>query len=488
MKIDINPKAELFRWGPIDGKLIYPDFFNVAFTQYQKTFYSWPDVLWLEYYPDKMIAIVDFANLRKSGRNNFNRFVLAGKNLKRYYGLWHNSVNLLLDLQKDITKDRLRNLTDRQLAKFYKNWVKAYVNFWKFGLLPEVANWGAEDILKKILEKIIQPKDFIFVFERLSAPENLSFYQKADLELLKLKKYEKRQALFESKLVNYQKNHFWLLNSYHHTKILDRKYFENELAGYSLKKAQAKIKELEFFSRRVKKEKDELARKYKITPVIKKIASRLSFCVWWQDLRKYYIFLANHYIDLFLAEFARRYGLSFNDLHFYNVYETLDLAEKGKKISAEEIKSRQNYLVVHYSQNSNSLKYVSGAPAKKIIAQFIPPAAKAANKKISEFKGLVVSRGKKVAAKVRIINSAADFKTMEKGEILVTPMTSPDYIVVIKKAAAIITDEGGMTSHAAIVSRELGIPCIVGTKIATKVLKDGDLVEVDTGKGTVKKI
>jgi len=74
---------------------------------------------------------------------------------------------------------------------------------------------------------------------------------------------------------------------------------------------------------------------------------------------------------------------------------------------------------------------------------------------------------------------------MKKGDILVAAMTSPDYILAMKKASAIITDEGGMTCHAAIVSRELGIPCIVNTKIATRVLKDGDLVEVDTKKGVI---
>jgi pyruvate,water dikinase len=62
-------------------------------------------------------------------------------------------------------------------------------------------------------------------------------------------------------------------------------------------------------------------------------------------------------------------------------------------------------------------------------------------------------------------------------------MTSPDFIPILKKVSAIITDEGGITCHAAIVSRELKIPCIVGTKIATKVLKDGDVVEVDAQKG-----
>lgn len=66
-------------------------------------------------------------------------------------------------------------------------------------------------------------------------------------------------------------------------------------------------------------------------------------------------------------------------------------------------------------------------------------------------------------------------------------MTSPDYILAIKKAGAIVTDEGGLTCHVAIVSRELGIPCVIGTKTGTKMLKTGDKIEVDAEKGIVKK-
>ena len=65
-------------------------------------------------------------------------------------------------------------------------------------------------------------------------------------------------------------------------------------------------------------------------------------------------------------------------------------------------------------------------------------------------------------------------------------MTTPDYIPAMKKAAAFVTDEGGITCHAAIIAREMKKPCIVGTKIATKVLHDGDLVEVDADKGVVR--
>jgi pyruvate,water dikinase len=67
-------------------------------------------------------------------------------------------------------------------------------------------------------------------------------------------------------------------------------------------------------------------------------------------------------------------------------------------------------------------------------------------------------------------------------------MTRPDFSPILGKAAGIITNEGSITCHAAIISRELNIPCIIGTNIATKVLKDGDLVEVDADKGIVRKL
>lgn len=87
---------------------------------------------------------------------------------------------------------------------------------------------------------------------------------------------------------------------------------------------------------------------------------------------------------------------------------------------------------------------------------------------------------------VRIINTPDDMKKMRRGDILVSFATTPSIVPAMKKAAAIITDEGGLTCHAAIVSRELKIPCVVGTKHATRVFKDGDRVEVDANTGTVR--
>jgi len=86
---------------------------------------------------------------------------------------------------------------------------------------------------------------------------------------------------------------------------------------------------------------------------------------------------------------------------------------------------------------------------------------------------------------VRILKSPKEISKVKDGDVLVAKMTSPDYVPAMKRASAIVTDQGGLTSHAAIVSRELGVPCVVGTKTATKVLKDGVAVTVDGSKGEV---
>jgi pyruvate,water dikinase len=99
-------------------------------------------------------------------------------------------------------------------------------------------------------------------------------------------------------------------------------------------------------------------------------------------------------------------------------------------------------------------------------------------------RGLGASPGR-VVGRVRLVAKPSDAAQLQAGEILVTQMTSPDWVPFMRRAAAIVTDSGGMTSHAAIVSREVGLPCVVGTRRATEVLRDGMLVTVDGGTGLV---
>jgi pyruvate,water dikinase len=81
-----------------------------------------------------------------------------------------------------------------------------------------------------------------------------------------------------------------------------------------------------------------------------------------------------------------------------------------------------------------------------------------------------------------------DANTLQRGEILVAPSTFPAYVPAMERSAAIVTNEGGLLCHAAIVAREIKVPCIVGTKIGTKVFRNGDLIEVDAVNGIVRKL
>ena len=107
------------------------------------------------------------------------------------------------------------------------------------------------------------------------------------------------------------------------------------------------------------------------------------------------------------------------------------------------------------------------------------------NTDVSSIKGSSANRGKATGI-ARLILSSKDFDKLNPGEILVTTMTSVDFVPVMGRAAAFVTNEGGITSHASIVAREMNKPCIIGTKIATQVLKDGMFIEVDANEGVVR--
>lgn len=105
----------------------------------------------------------------------------------------------------------------------------------------------------------------------------------------------------------------------------------------------------------------------------------------------------------------------------------------------------------------------------------------------TEVRGQVACTGI-VRGKARVMFHTKESDRMQQGEILIANMTHPDYMPAIRKAAAIVTDEGGIVCHAAVISRELQIPCVIGAQNATKVFRDGDMVEVNAKTGVVRKV
>jgi phosphohistidine swiveling domain-containing protein len=182
-------------------------------------------------------------------------------------------------------------------------------------------------------------------------------------------------------------------------------------------------------------------------------------------------------IDRYVKAVVRRLQLKhpFTNYHYTELLQMLH----GKPL---RIPNRSIIILGKFSQWSP----IVGARAKNIIKQL-----KSFDLHTAVLKGSVGNRGY-AKGRVRKINFgmekdyAKEIHAMQWGEILVSDTTGPELILACKKAAAIVTDEGGIISHAAVISRELKIPCIIGTKIATQVLKDGDLIEVDASKGVVK--
>lgn len=189
----------------------------------------------------------------------------------------------------------------------------------------------------------------------------------------------------------------------------------------------------------------------------------------------------------FLKNMAKRtnYPVEYIGNMFYQ--ETRDILN-GKRVDTEEIKKRIG-MFAGFVQNKR-LVFLFGKEAKQ-FAQEVRQRTVGYYQKQVAFKGRIASPGK-VSGKARVFTGigAKDFKAqvakMRKGEIIVAESTGPEYMPAILKAKAIVADEGGITSHAAIISRELKIPCVVGTHFAIRNIKTGDLIEVDANEGTVK--
>ncbi len=187
---------------------------------------------------------------------------------------------------------------------------------------------------------------------------------------------------------------------------------------------------------------------------------------------------------------AQKYNLDKEDMKSYSFDEIQKLIQINEPLDHKVIEERKESYVV-YCENKSVISQ-EGENKKIILKRFKEPDYS----QTTEFKGTVASKGK-VIAKVKVIlpELHQDYNLfikklhsmdMDQGDILVTETTSPDFVPLMKKAGGIIANQGGLNSHAAIMSRELGVPCLVGTYHATDILKTGDLVELDANNGVVR--
>ena len=206
-------------------------------------------------------------------------------------------------------------------------------------------------------------------------------------------------------------------------------------------------------------------------PVITR-AALIADNIVWQDKRKRLMSENFHYKKLLLEEMARRTKMKFNLLKYG--FDEITVLLEGKRLRQQK--------ACHGVYFETELRRLRGPEAEQYWQDYAHHKAQ----NTGSLQGIVASPGKKaiVKGRVRVLRSSHDI--LKPGEILVTAMTRPGYVFAMRHAAAVITDVGGLTSHAAVVAREIGVPCIVGTKIATRVLHMGDKVIIDTLRGIIK--
>ncbi len=184
----------------------------------------------------------------------------------------------------------------------------------------------------------------------------------------------------------------------------------------------------------------------------------------------------------FFKESAQAVGISPENYMHLADFEYVSALKESKKFSLDLIRERK--VASGMISDGCTAKIVSGSFLQEKINDVVILGQTNSPK---ELRGTVacIGNAKGIA---RIVLVPQDILKINEGDVMVAPETAPDFVAGLRKVSALVTDQGGVTSHAAIVSRELNIPCIVGTKFATRILKDGDFIEVDAVNGIVRLI
>ncbi|TSC87848.1 MAG: hypothetical protein G01um10147_351 [Microgenomates group bacterium Gr01-1014_7] len=389
---------------------------------------------WIREDENKSIAQQIMSDAKLDNLNYFKKLEKTVKKealeFKKY------SINLLGQLSPTIS--------DKKLIQSYNRFIKKYIYYYGPGIITFlyesiISDWlylslskkygNATEIISKLLQSDYQ--SFLMVSEKL---------------------------LKEKQIKKYLKDFFFMGTTYFDAPILD----EAQVLEKAKELDEHKIKTESVQNLKFKLDEEEviIAKLLKISAVIR-------------DLRKYTNLIGGYTIFRFLDEAVRRKKINRNlakrmfwfefEKLFLNPKEMLQTLHKRKFVSIVFSHGKVNYFEKKVLQDKTKFSF------KGIL------------------KGTPASKGT-ISGIVKIVMAQKDFPGFKKGQILVAEMTRPDYLPVMRKAAAIITDEGGLTCHAAIVARELGIPCIVGTRIATRSLKNGDKINLDAEKGTIRVI
>jgi len=324
-----------------------------------------------------------------------------------------------------------------------------------------------KELKEKLFDSLEDKKSFNKYFAAITAPTEISFIAREENDLKKTMSLE--GAEFEAALEAHLKRYFWIQNSYVGPKKITIASLKERIASMVDKKEISS--------------KQENMPSMDLGPELKEMIGIIDFCTVWQDERKENILRAISNLGIIMDELAQRMGVASHLLSYLGVDDVMGMETIGKMKDMEGELTERTQGVLFLVDEQGEKKSIGGDYAEYARIKKEKEAAK--HDFGMDLHGTTANAGTAIG-RVIICKDIKTIDKVEEGDILVSSMTRPEFIPALRKAAAIVTDEGGITCHAAIVARELGIPAVIGTKIATKVLKDGMLVEVKANHGLVK--
>lgn len=445
-------------------------------------------------FKNKILLPTEGGHIQHFGEEDWNNLALAIKRklekeenwLRKYAKEIQEICEDFLKYLKSISTINLSLKSNEKLFKYYQKFVDFKAKFAYVLYPPLVIEGILEEKVKNELERELKGKGKESLFDEylsiITTKTLLNESDEEEIELLKIaQEFEEEGRIYDKKiddkLQKHAEKYVWLPYYGYGFPLGDKEYFKRQLE-------QAKNPKQRLIERKekceIQKESiEKIRREFKGT-LLEEFIKIIQTYLYLRPYRTEVLRKSYYYPIPLLKEIANRMKIKLDDVMFLIPDEIENFFKKGVKPGGDKVEERKKHYAIVMIDGTIDIisdrEEIERLKEMFIIKEKIEAEILRGN---TAYPGLI-------KGKVRILGSIKDVGKLQRGEILVTSMTTPDMTLAIHKAAAIVTDEGGITCHAAICSRELKIPCVIATKIATKVLEDGDKIEVNADEGIVK--
>lgn len=441
----------------------------------------------IECYSTEFEGFYDLKGLAAEAKGWFKKTKKSTVAIDAYYTIFEKIVRKIRAALAAAEKLDFQKAEKKEIAKIITRLDTFNREMWRNCFLPDKFDPEGDILLKQEVkrhnQKITQEEINILV-----RPQELNFIEESNKELagIALTLIRRESSDYDTVLKPFVKKYYFIQNSWESVKNVSEKDFIGplkELIERGAERIEILRGSFENRGTETKQKCEQLCTKYAIPQELKNVFHLFRVLAMIRDQRKEYVLRFNHFYERAVERCTSDFGLQKERLYDAAPTELVHLLETGR-IDVVLLKERSKNAIWFKRENQDFI--IGGAKAQGIMDIL----HKKLLEKHEELKGMVASTGnaKTVTGTAKIILGETHFTKFNAGDILVAPMTRPEYVPLMKKAKAIITDEGGITCHAAIVSRELGVPCIIGTQVATKKLQDNRTVEIDVVKGIVRMV